>query len=95
MDIHRQQHGTLFEPIMLPCGVILKNRIAKSAISDSLGDGTGHPTAEQIRLYQRWAGGGAAVSIIGEVQGHAGYAEKPGNLVLNAASDLDRFRELA
>ena len=77
MDIHRQHHGTLFEPIMLPCGVILKNRIANSAMSDSLGDGTGHPTAEQIRLYQRWAGGGAAVSIIGEVQGHAGYAKSP------------------
>ena len=64
-------------------------------MSDSLGDGTGHPTAEQIRLYQRWAAGGLAVSIIGEVQGTAGYAEKPGNLVLNETSDLDRFRELA
>ena len=58
---------------MLPCGVILKNRIAKQAMLDSLGVGTGHPTVEQIRLYQRWAGGGAAVFI----QGYAGYAESP------------------
>ncbi len=64
-------------------------------MSDSLGDGTGHPTAEQIRLYRRWADGGLAISIIGEVQGTAGYAEKPGNLVLNTASDLARFRSLA
>lgn len=90
-----QQAEILFEPLKLPCGVTLKNRIAKSAMSDSLGDGTGHPTAEQMRLYQRWAGGGVAVSIIGEVQGNAGYAEKPGNLVLNEAADFDRFRELA
>ena len=90
-----QQRGILFEPLKLPCGVTLKNRIAKSAMSDSLGDGTGHPTAEQIRLYQRWAAGGLAVAIIGEVQGSAGFAEKPGNLVLNEASDLDGFRELA
>lgn len=90
-----QLRGSLFDPMELPCGVILKNRIAKSAMSDSLGDGTGHPTAEQVRLYRRWAGGGLAVSIIGEVQGTSGYAEKPGNLVLNEASDLDRFRELA
>ncbi len=90
-----QQRGDLFEPLDLPCGVTLKNRIAKSAMSDSLGDGTGHPSAEQIRLYQRWAGGGVAVSIIGEVQGTADFAEKPGNLVLNEDSDLDRFRELA
>lgn len=64
-------------------------------MSDSLGDGTGHPTAEQIRLYRRWADGGLAISIIGEVQGTAGYAEKPGNLVLDAASDLARFGSLA
>lgn len=90
-----QQHGTLFEALRLPCGVVLQNRIAKSAMSDSLGDGTGQPTPEQIRLYQRWAEGGLAVSIIGEVQGTSNYAEKPGNLVLNATSDLAQFRELA
>ena len=90
-----QQSENLFEPLTLPCGVTLKNRLAKSAMSDSLGDGTGHPTTEQNRLYQRWADGGVAISIIGEVQGTAGYAEKPGNLVLNEMSDLDRFRKLA
>ncbi len=90
-----KQLQNLFDPFTLPCGVTLKNRIAKSAMSDSLGDGTGHPTTEQNRLYQRWAGGGLAVSIIGEVQGSACYAEKPGNLVLNEMSDFDRFRALA
>lgn len=90
-----QRRGNLFEPLTLPCGVTLKNRVAKSAMSDSLGDGTGHPAAEQVRLYRRWAEGGLAVSIIGEVQGTPGYAEKPGNLVLNEAADLDRFRDLA
>lgn len=94
-EVPLQQHGDLFEPLTLPCGVTLKNRIAKSAMSDSLGDGTGHPTPEQISLYQRWAGGGLAVSIIGEVQGSSRYAEKPGNLVLNEDSDLGRFRKLA
>lgn len=64
-------------------------------MSDSLGDGTGHPTPEQNRLYQRWAEGGLAVSIIGEVQPSPNYAEKPGNLVLDDNSALDRFRDLA
>lgn len=95
METQKQQAECLFEPLTLPCGVTLKNRIAKSAMSDSLGDGTGHPTAEQLRLYRRWATGGVAVSIIGEVQGSAAYAEKPGNLVLDEWSDLGRFRELA
>jgi 2,4-dienoyl-CoA reductase-like NADH-dependent reductase (Old Yellow Enzyme family) len=90
-----QDSEPLFKPLRLPCGIILKNRIAKSAMSDSLGDGTGHPSHEQIGLYRRWANGGLAVSIIGEVQGTSGYAEKPGNLVLNESSDLERFRDLA
>jgi len=85
----------LFDPLELPCGLTLKNRLAKSAMSDSLGDGTGHPSSEQVRLYQRWVEGGIAVSIIGEVQGTPNFAEKPGNLVLNDASELKRFRELA
>jgi len=85
----------LFRPLELPSGVILKNRIAKSAMSDSLGDGTGHPTKAQNWLYRRWAEGGVGISIIGEVQAQPGYAEKPGNLVLNNNADLDRFRALA
>jgi len=84
----------LFEPLKLPCGAVLKNRIVKSAMSDSLGDGTGNPTPAQERLYQRWAQGGAAVSIVGEVQGTPGFAEKPGNLVLGPTSDLARFGAL-
>ncbi|MEM6660813.1 MAG: oxidoreductase [Pseudomonadota bacterium] len=85
----------LFAPLELPCGAVLKNRIVKASMSDSLGDGTGHPTHGQIRLYQRWAQGGVAASIIGEVQATPDYAEKPGNLVLNAGSDMDRFSQLA
>ena len=64
-------------------------------MSDSLGDGRGNPTDSQVRLYERWACGGAAASIIGEVQGNPNYAEKPGNLVLGPDSDLRRFKALA
>ncbi|MEM7072812.1 MAG: oxidoreductase [Pseudomonadota bacterium] len=74
-------------PVQLPCGVVLKNRLVKSAMSDSLGDGRGNPTKAQIRLYERWAEGGAALSIIGEVQGDHRFAEKPGNLVFRPQSD--------
>ena len=71
----------------LPRGAILKNRLAKPPMSDSLADGEGNPTEVQIRLYQRWAEGGAALSIVGEVQGDSRYPEKPGNLVLGAHSN--------
>ncbi len=86
---------SLFAPLTLPCGVTLKNRIVKSAMSDSLGDGTGHPTPAQGQLYARWAQGGLAMALIGEVQGNPAYAEKPGNLVLTPQADLARFQALA
>ena len=82
------------DKIKLPCGVILKNAIVKSPMSDSLGDGKGNPTKEQIRLYERWAQGGTSLSLIGEVQLDYSYPERPGNLVLNDDSDIKLFKEL-
>lgn len=84
----------LFAPLTLPCGIVLPNRLVKSAMSDSLGDGRGDPGPGQARLYERWARSGLAVSIVGEVQGDPTAAEKPGNLLLGGVSDLTRLTEL-
>ena len=96
--MNRKSHDAkdlLNQPLELPCGVWLKNRLIKSAMSDSLGDGAGNPTDAQMRLYERWAEGGAALSLIGEVQVIPGYPEKPGNLVLVPDTDLPALRQLA
>ena len=90
-----QTSETLFQPLELPCGSILKNRIAKSAMSDSLGDGRGNPTPSQLKLYETWAEGGLGLSIVGEVQSIPDYPEKPGHLVLDPNSDFPRFGALA
>ena len=87
MTQNSQSRHILQSPLELPCGAVLKNRIAKSPMSDSLADGGGDPTEAQIRLYERWAQGGVALSFIGEVQGDPRYPEKPGNLVLGANSN--------
>ncbi|MEM7207939.1 MAG: NADH:flavin oxidoreductase/NADH oxidase family protein [Pseudomonadota bacterium] len=84
----------LGQSLALPCGAEIKNRIVKSAMSDSLGDGEGNPTEAQIRLYERWANGGAALSFIGEVQGDPRYPEKPGNLVLGETSETELLTSL-
>ncbi|GHA09074.1 NADH:flavin oxidoreductase/NADH oxidase family protein [Oceanisphaera arctica] len=87
--------SVLGRPLELPCGVILKNRLTKSAMSDSLGDGKGNATEMQARLYERWAEGGVALSLIGEVQGDPRYPEKPGNLVLGPDTNQKALRSLA
>jgi len=96
MTKHNQNpNDVLGRPLELPCGVTLKNRLIKSAMSDSLGDGEGNPTEAQMRLYERWAEGGAALSLIGEVQTTPHYPEKPGNLVLVPDVDQQALRALA
>lgn len=85
----------LAQPLDLPCGVRLKNRLIKSAMSDSLGDGRGNATEAQMRLYERWAEGGVSLSLIGEVQTTPHYPEKPGNLVLGPDADRAALQELS
>ncbi|MEH6442757.1 MAG: oxidoreductase [Oceanospirillaceae bacterium] len=85
----------LQKALTLPCGAIIKNRLCKSPMSDSLGNGAGDATDEQIRLYEKWAQGGVGLSIIGEVQIDPRYPEKPGNLVFSKQSNLPKLRALA
>jgi 2,4-dienoyl-CoA reductase-like NADH-dependent reductase (Old Yellow Enzyme family) len=85
----------LRRPLVLPCGAVLKHRLAKAAMSDSLADGRGDPTAAQLRLYERWAQGGIALSIIGEVHGDPCFPERPGNLVLGESSNQQALQSLA
>ncbi len=91
---HANSIHTLRNSLELPCGAILKNRLAKSPMSDSLANGEGDPTEAQIRLYERWAEGGTAVSFIGEVQGDPRFPEKPGNLVLAEHTNKEMIRSL-
>lgn len=84
----------LNRPLELPCGAIIKNRLMKSAMSDSLADGEGNPTQAQSRLYERWAEGGIGLSVVGEVQIDALFPENPGNLVLSEQSDIKELQAL-
>ena len=85
----------LGEPLELRSGVPLKNRLVKAAMSDSLADGAGRVTDEQIQLYRRWCDGGAALSIIGEVHADPRYLESPGNLVVDISRDEPQLQRLA
>ena len=85
----------LDKPLCLPCGAVLKNRIAKAAMSDDLGDGRGIPTDAQRRLYGLWADGGAAMSLVGETQIGPWAPENYGNLVLEPLRKPERFRALS
>lgn len=55
--------------LRLPCGLVLKNRLIKSAMSEKMAVND-QPTAAHHRLYARWAQGGWAALITGECPLH-------------------------
>ena len=52
----------LSEPLTLPCGAILPNRIAKAAMTEGMATPDGRPTPELDRLYGLWSDGGGGCS---------------------------------
>jgi hypothetical protein len=66
------------QPLTLPNGVILKNRIGKAPLTEGLADAMNRATERHVRLYGRWAAGGAAVVVTGNVQIDRRYLERAG-----------------
>jgi 2,4-dienoyl-CoA reductase-like NADH-dependent reductase (Old Yellow Enzyme family) len=73
---------TIQSPLTLPCGITLKNRLAKAAMTEGLADSDGVPTAGLARLYQGWANGGCGLLITGNVIIEPNHLERPGNVIL-------------
>ena len=86
----------LNQPLTLPSGAVLPNRIAKSAMSEVLGDPeTGSPTPLLNRLYERWGRGGAGLLFTGHVIVHPDGRGEPGNVVITDDRHLGALRAWA
>ncbi|MFN7782846.1 MAG: NADH:flavin oxidoreductase/NADH oxidase family protein [Lysobacterales bacterium] len=73
----------LAQPFTLPCGVVLKNRLCKTAMTEGLGDAQLRATPEHARLYAAWGAGGAAINITGNVMVDRFVIERPGNVAID------------
>lgn len=85
----------LHQPLTLPCGATLPNRIAKAAMSEGLADSANRVTDALINLYRHWAGSGAGLLLSGNVQVDGRHLERPGNLVIDDADNQPGLRALA
>ena len=72
----------LSQPLSLPQGAVIKNRLLKSAMSEALANREGAPTPELVKLYQAWADGGIGLCITGNVMIDAQALGEPGNVVI-------------
>ena len=84
----------LSEPLTLPCGAILPNRIAKAAMTEGMATPDGRATPGLDRLYGLWSEGGAGLLIGGNLVIDRDHLERPGNVVIDRPPDADAMARL-
>ena len=85
----------LSEPLVLPNGVVLANRLSKVAMSEGMSDLDNNSTARLETLYRRWAVSGAGLLFTGNIQVDRDHLERPLNIVIDDKSDFSRLARLA
>jgi 2,4-dienoyl-CoA reductase-like NADH-dependent reductase (Old Yellow Enzyme family) len=85
----------LAQPLALACGVVIPNRLAKAALSEQLSDRANRPTDGLVRLYERWAAGGAGLHLTGNVMVDGRALEEPRNVVVEDERDMPALRRWA
>ena len=78
----------------LPCGVEIKNRICKGAMTEGLADAQNRATSQHVNLYDRWSSGGAAILLTGNVQVDHRFLERPGNVVIEGQQTNEQLSRL-
>ncbi|HET8731724.1 MAG TPA: NADH:flavin oxidoreductase/NADH oxidase family protein [Moraxellaceae bacterium] len=85
----------LAQSFALPNGAVIKNRIMKSAMSESLATYDNHVTEALVRLYGRWAAGGTGLLVTGNVMIDRRALGEPGNVVLEDDRDMTLLKAWA
>ncbi|MBB5498802.1 NADH:flavin oxidoreductase/NADH oxidase family protein [Paraburkholderia sp. MM5384-R2] len=81
--------------LRLPNGSVLRNRLAKAAMSETLGTYDNRPTPDLVQLYRRWAASGLGLIMTGNVMIDRRALGEPGNVVIEDETDLPALRQWA
>lgn len=72
----------LFDPLTLPCGQTLPNRLCKAAMEENMAEARQLPGEALFNLYDAWAKGGAGLILTGNVMVDPTAMTGPGGVVL-------------
>jgi 2,4-dienoyl-CoA reductase-like NADH-dependent reductase (Old Yellow Enzyme family) len=89
------QSNLLPQPLSLPNGSVLRNRLAKSAMSETLGTYDNRPTPMLVALYRRWAASGIGLLITGNIMIDRRALGEPGNVAIEDDRDLPLLQQWA
>jgi len=85
----------LNQPLRLPNGSGLRNRLAKAAMSETLGTYDNRPTPDLVQLYRRWAASGLGLIMTGNIMIDRRALGEPGNVAIEDEADLPVLRQWA
>jgi len=86
---------TLRDPLTLPCGLVLPNRIMKAALSEGMANEWNAPDQRLERLYTTWGKGGYGLILTGNVMVDGTQLGEPGNVVIESERHLDALSRWA
>lgn len=78
----------LKQTLTLPNGTVMRNRLAKAAMSETLATDDNRPTPELVQLYRRWASSGLGLILTGNVMIDRRALGEPGNVAIEDERDL-------
>lgn len=82
--------NAIFSNFQLPCGVVLRNRLIKAAMTECLADPvTNSPNEKHLELYRLWGTTQAAVLLTGNIMIDRRHLEAPGNVVVEDERDSE------
>ena len=85
----------LEQPLTLPCGAVVPNRMCKAAMTEGLAHPDGTASEELERLYGIWSDGGSGILLSGNIQVNGDHLERPGNVIVDGELSEDAFDALA
>ena len=85
----------LEQPLTLPCGAVVPNRLCKAAMTEGLAHPDGSASEELAHLYGVWSDGGSGLLLSGNIQVDGDHLERPGNVVVDKELSESAFNALA
>lgn len=87
------ESNLLNQSLRLANGNVLRNRLAKAAMSETLGTFDNRPTPGLVELYRRWGASGLGLIVTGNVMIDRRALGEPGNIAIEDESDMAVLRQ--
>jgi len=84
----------ILEPIDLPCGQVIPNRLCKSAMTERLSNSDYGVNEKHIKLYERWSQSYFGLHLSGNIIVDHKHLESAGNLIASSSEHVKGLKKM-